>query len=229
MSRVRLSYANVMSTIAVFLGLGGSAVAVANAINGHSLVNRSVPGVKLVRNGVTGAEVKESTLGVVPSATHAASAGTATSAQKAATATSATTADTAANATNAGTANTAVTAATATNSLELGGTIPAPAWHSLPLISGCTSNTSNGESLPEYFKDAFGVVHLQGKMSCPSSNAFTLPAGYRPAHAQMVMVAANDTGHDYELVISAAGVGSIFTTANTIGTPILDGVTFRTS
>jgi hypothetical protein len=63
----KLSYANVMSSLAVFLALGGTAVAVTQ-INGSRLVNESVAGKKLKVDTVTGKRVKESTFGQVPSA-----------------------------------------------------------------------------------------------------------------------------------------------------------------
>jgi hypothetical protein len=65
--RNRLTYANVVATIALFVALGGSAVA-AGVFDGHRIKGRSVPGTKLIRNSVTKNEVKESTLGKVPNA-----------------------------------------------------------------------------------------------------------------------------------------------------------------
>src|SRR4051794_37679850 len=63
----RLSYANVMSTLAVFIALGGSSYA-AVTLNGKDIKHRSIPGTKLKRNSVTGLEVRESRLGRVPHA-----------------------------------------------------------------------------------------------------------------------------------------------------------------
>jgi hypothetical protein len=65
--RPRLSYANVMSTLAVFIALGGSSYA-AVTLNGANIKYRSIPGAKLKRNTVTGLEVRESRLGRVPRA-----------------------------------------------------------------------------------------------------------------------------------------------------------------
>jgi hypothetical protein len=65
--RSRLTYANVMSTLAVFIALGGSSYA-AFAINGRSIKNRSISGNKLHRDTVTGREIRESRLGLVPHA-----------------------------------------------------------------------------------------------------------------------------------------------------------------
>jgi hypothetical protein len=61
--RHRLTYANVMSTLAVFIALGGSSYA-ALQISGRSIENRSIPAKKLKRNSITGREVRESRLNV---------------------------------------------------------------------------------------------------------------------------------------------------------------------
>jgi hypothetical protein len=86
--RKRMTYANVMSTIAVFLVLGGAtafaaskiganqlkAGAVAtgkiknNAVTAAKLRNNAVTTAKISNDAVTGAKVDESTLGQVPSA-----------------------------------------------------------------------------------------------------------------------------------------------------------------
>src|SRR4051794_39888149 len=65
--RSRLTYANVMSTLALFVALGGSSYA-AVTLNGKDIKHRSIPGSKLKRNSVTGLEVRESRLGRVPRA-----------------------------------------------------------------------------------------------------------------------------------------------------------------
>jgi hypothetical protein len=59
----RLTYANVMSTLAVFIALGGSSYA-ALTINGKSIKNRSIPAKKLKRNSLTGNEIRETRLNV---------------------------------------------------------------------------------------------------------------------------------------------------------------------
>jgi hypothetical protein len=108
----RFSYSNVMSTLAVFLAVGGSAYAVSN-INGKRLKDHSVAGRKLVNGSITGRQVRESTLGQVSRARHAARAH---SAVKALSATRAGIAHSASN---------AQTASTANNSLALRGLGPA--------------------------------------------------------------------------------------------------------
>ena len=65
--RRRLTYANVMSTLAVFIALGGSSYA-AVTINGSSIKNHTIRGAKLHRNTLTGAQINESRLARVPHA-----------------------------------------------------------------------------------------------------------------------------------------------------------------
>lgn len=78
--RSRLTYANVMSTLAVFIALGGSSYA-ALTISGSSIRNRSITGVKLRRNTLTGVHIKEAGLGPVPHARTADTLGGMTAAQ----------------------------------------------------------------------------------------------------------------------------------------------------
>jgi hypothetical protein len=93
--RKRLTYANVMSSIAVFLVVGGATAFAAghlgkNTVGTKQLKANSVTAAKLKKNSVTGQKVKDgsltgtdinlSTLGTVPSAHTATSAGTANSA-----------------------------------------------------------------------------------------------------------------------------------------------------
>lgn len=65
--RERLTYANVMSTLAVFVALGGSSYA-ALTINGSQISKRSIAGSKLKRNTLGAAQIRESRLGIVPMA-----------------------------------------------------------------------------------------------------------------------------------------------------------------
>jgi hypothetical protein len=68
--RPRLTYANAMSTVAVFIALGGSSYA-AVTISGSSIRNRSIPGAKLRHNTLTGVQIRESKLARVPRARNA--------------------------------------------------------------------------------------------------------------------------------------------------------------
>jgi hypothetical protein len=143
--RSRLTYANIVATLALFVALGGSAYGAlrlpknsvgsnqisSGAVGSRQLRNGGVTNPKLavgavtarnvVRGSLTGAQIDAATLGTVPSATRASSADSATTATTATYAThatsadSATTATTATNATHATSADSATTATTATN------------------------------------------------------------------------------------------------------------------
>src|SRR4051812_41505857 len=67
MRRPRLSYANVIGTLAIFVALSGTATA-AVTVSGSSIKDRSIPHKKVVLNTLTGAEINEATLGRVPNA-----------------------------------------------------------------------------------------------------------------------------------------------------------------
>ncbi len=101
--RSKLTYANVVSTLCLFLLLGGGAAIAANALPKNSvgtkqIKNGAVTGKKVAANSLTGANLQLSTLGTVPSAStatsaenasHATVADSATTAQHAVTAESA--------------------------------------------------------------------------------------------------------------------------------------------
>ena len=68
--RSRLAFANVVSTLALFVALGGSSYA-AVTLSGSNIENRSIPARKLRHNTVGGYEIRESTLARVPRARNA--------------------------------------------------------------------------------------------------------------------------------------------------------------
>jgi hypothetical protein len=125
----RLTYANVMSSIAVFLVVaGGSAFAAGqlgkNTVGTKQLKNDAVTAAKIKDGAVTGSKVALSSLGTVPNAAHSATADKAISADRAATADQAANsghasdADHATNADRATTAGTADQATNATNAVN---------------------------------------------------------------------------------------------------------------
>ncbi|HEY7255710.1 MAG TPA: hypothetical protein VH476_03415, partial [Solirubrobacterales bacterium] len=71
----KLSYANVMATIAVFIALGGASYAAVklpkNSVGTRELKRNSVDTAKIKSKAVTGAKLKLSSLGTVPEASHA--------------------------------------------------------------------------------------------------------------------------------------------------------------
>jgi hypothetical protein len=69
--RPRLTYANVMATIAVFIALGGSSYA-ALKISGRDIKAHTITGKNIKRNSLGRRQVKESNLSTVPRARNAA-------------------------------------------------------------------------------------------------------------------------------------------------------------
>jgi len=78
--RQRLTYANVMSTLAVFIALGGSSYAALridsgdianNSVRGVDVRNRTLSERDVKRNALTGRSIRESRLGTVPRAREA--------------------------------------------------------------------------------------------------------------------------------------------------------------
>jgi hypothetical protein len=195
-----LSFSNVIAMLALFIALGGAAYA-GTKINGNSIKNGSIGGGKLKKETITANKLKkgtitgaqiapgtitsssinESTLGTVPSAQSATTAGTATkanSATKAATATSAESAkqaetakqaesakhaetadsakhaETADSANHADSASTADSATTAGNAYKLGGKTPAELKGELELTCGAGTEFFGGMCWDESVRPA---------------------------------------------------------------------------
>lgn len=72
--RDRLTYANVMATLAVFVALGGSSFAVSK-IGGNDIRKHSLTGAHFKRNSIGGPAIKERSLAPVPRARNAARLG----------------------------------------------------------------------------------------------------------------------------------------------------------
>jgi hypothetical protein len=64
MSRIRsrLTYANVVATLALFLALTGGAVWAANKINGKQIKKNSIPGNRIKKKSVTNNQIKKKTI-----------------------------------------------------------------------------------------------------------------------------------------------------------------------
>jgi hypothetical protein len=149
--RKRLTYANVMSSIAVFLVVaGGSALAATqlgkNTVGAKQLKANAVTAAKIKNGAVTGAKLNLKTLGTVPSATTASSANSANTAK---TADSANTAKTAESANTAKTAESASTATNATNATNAGNanTVNGLALHKIAFRFQSDSGTSSQQVL----------------------------------------------------------------------------------
>ena len=122
--RTRLTYANVMSTLCLFIAMGGVSYAAVslprNSVGAVQLRPNAVTSAKIAPNTVRGVDVRESTLAKVPSASKADQAAKADTATKADLATKASTADLATKASTADLATKATLADTATEAVHAG-------------------------------------------------------------------------------------------------------------
>jgi hypothetical protein len=219
--RERLTYANVMATVAVFVALGGASYASLrlpknsvgaqqlaknsvtklkvrkNSITGTKIARGAITAAKVRPNSLTGRQIKVSTLGTVPKATAAVSASTASA---------------------------------------LG---PNEEWHRVgadgePRFQNLWQNFGGYETVA-FYKDHEGTVHLRGALIDGSGIAFQLPSGYRPAAGTILRMAIACSGLNCP---TGAGKAEIFGPGVAPGSdggvklpvetqPSLDGITFR--
>jgi len=211
--RKRLTYANVMSSIAVFLVIGGATAFAAlgkNTVGSKQLKSNAVTTKKIKKEAVTAKKVKKGTLtgkqinlaklGTVPSATHATSADS-------------------------------IPPAEATHLVGGPGE---------PVFENGSTNAGIIESLRlgsvGFFKDHEGIVHLEGwaktgKSSTGIASIFTLPPGYRPAAGtimafEQVKEAAVIIGGSNTIASGTDLSGKVVSSEEKEAIP-LDGITFR--
>jgi len=173
-TRSKLTYSNVVSTLCLFLLLGGGAYAAIklpkNSVGTKQIKNQAVSNAKLAKGAVTGEKVQSGSLTGSDVANNSLTG-------------------TQINASTLGTVPTAQTAQTA----QTANSLAAPeAWHEVGASGqpqfqhGCSD--SGGETEPvKFFKDHEGVVHLAGDYEhCLSigETAFQLPPGFRPPALQ---------------------------------------------
>jgi hypothetical protein len=202
----KLTYANVISTLALFLVLaGGTAFAAKqmlpkNSVGTKQIKNNAITGAKIKNGAISGSKVQLSSLGTVPSAV------TATTAAKAATAT---TAENATNATHAGNADTVggkSASSFAPASAEPVHIVGDPGQ--VPFGAGW--ERAGVEMKPGFWKDPFGTVHLQGqagRVTGTNDIIFTLPPGFRTTEEEFFVV--YPSGGEGVTTIDVAPDGSV--------------------
>ncbi|MBS1880493.1 MAG: hypothetical protein JST31_13340 [Actinobacteria bacterium] len=210
--RPRLTYANVVSTVALVIAVGGASAFAAthlaqNSVGPRQLRRNAVTNAKIKNGAVTGAKIKLSTLGTVPSARHAASA------------------ESAGRATTAGLAERANSAAVAAalippEPIHLVGGAGEP-----PFENGFV--VAPGGSPAGFYKDRECVVHLLGAIEGESQHvAFRLPPADAPTQEAFgaIAVAGPEAGN---LTVNKAGW--VEPTSQAGGTSVfgLDGFSFR--
>jgi hypothetical protein len=211
-----------VALLALFVSLGGSSYAalkvnskqiVNNSVRSADLRNNDVRGRDVRNNSLTGADINEARLGKVPAANAASSATTATNAAKAGTAD---------DASALGGISAGGYVRTPTEAIRLVGTPGNPAFE------GTFANSNQGASAG-FFKDQFGIVHLQGDLNPPnfSTTIFTLPPGYRPDQngatgPQFIVRADGAAG-----VIDVRSSGEVRALQSYDNSLSINGVTFR--
>ena len=139
----RLTYANVVSTLCLFIVLGGSAYAASSGlIDGKRLKPRSVTAAKIKKNSLTGKEINEKRLARVPDAARLNGKPASAYLTSASVVSHATSATSAVNATNATNATNASTAVNATNATKLGGRDASAFLTSDRVLSGSGDTTA---------------------------------------------------------------------------------------
>jgi len=184
--RPRLTFANVVSCLALFVALGGSAYAVKrlpknsvgteqlkkNAVTKKKVRKSAIDSRRVKNNSLTGADIKLSKLGTVPAARNAAAAGTAN---------------------RANVANTATAANVASIANVASSLAPAEGWHEVG-DPGEPEFLNSWENVGEpnianaaFYRDHEGIVHLRGYITGGSLNTvFRLPPGYRPPAGKFI-------------------------------------------
>jgi hypothetical protein len=212
MLREKLTYANVIATIALFIALGGASYAAVklpkNSVGTKQIKNNAITGAKIKNGAVAGAKIDVASLGQVP---------------KAASATTASTAVTATNAVNASHAASASDAAIADSARAL--SAPEPV-HLVTEFENGFRNNGEGYEKAGYYLDRQCEVHLQGSIVGNSPRiAFNLPEGFRPPGDIFASVPTGTApGYTEILADGSVRVGFYESGERTFG---LDGVTFR--
>ena len=205
--RPKLTYANVVATLALFIAMGGASAFAAtqlakNSVGAKQLKKNSVITAKIkneaitaakVKNGtLTGTQINSSTLGSVPAATNATNA---------------------ANASQLGGQSPSSYARTELEPVHyVGALVGDPAF-----AGSCENYDPTIRESIGFYKDSFGIVHLVGSGKNCLGEMFTLPEGFRPAKVVAV------TGKVEEIVVGFTGeVICLGTSAAE-----LDGITFR--
>jgi hypothetical protein len=220
--RSKLTYANLVSTLCLFLLLGGGAAFAAtklakNSVGTKQIKNNAITGAKIKNGAVTGSKIKLSSLGTVPRATTADSATSATHADSASSASTATTAG------NANALGGRAPSLYATTQLEVEHVVGKPGEPAFE--HGCHNFVPGFITEVGFYKDSFGVVHMRGyAVACTaSSSIFTLPVGFRPKEGEFFAVVNSNTTNGL-LEVTAEGQVVVFG-GSTAG---LSTVEFRT-
>jgi hypothetical protein len=215
--RPKLSFANVVSVLALFVALGGSAYAFhlgknsvgskqlkKNAVTTAKVKNEAITATKVKMGTLTGTQINASTLGPVPTAQ---------------------------------TANVANSVA-ASEGWHVVGAPGEPSFD-----NGWINSSIPSQDSVAFYKDRVGIVHLRGLAKGGSAGTiFQLPTGFRPGSGKIPefligcegITTCNISGNQgvAELMIFGSGISAAADGAVFAPTPVatavnLDGVAFR--
>ena len=221
--RGKLTYSNVIATLALFIALGGGALAATHlgknsvgtnqlkknsvvtskikngTVSGAKLANGAITGEKVQGGSLTGTQINASTLGTVPTAQTA-------------------------------------------NSL-----VAPEAWHEVgtPDQPGFLNSWANSTAVPirgvtvAFYKDQEGVVHLRGAAVAGTGDTpiFDLPPGFRPASGNLILEPVSCSGggcpNNVNSIVIVGSHSPVPANEGAVFAPpeaedvFLDGVTFR--
>jgi hypothetical protein len=96
----------------------------------------------------------------------------------------------------------------------------------VPFQNGWTSDTSQNNAPARFYKDPYGVVHLEGVITGGGGAfVFTLPRGYRPALRHIWPIANGSGTNDGIGIVMPSGSVLVFPLNTSLS---LDGISFRT-
>jgi hypothetical protein len=195
--RLKLTYANVVSTLCLFILLGGSSYAAIrlgkNAVKGKNIAANAVTSPKVKNGSLLAQDFKAGQLPRGPQGPQGAKGD--------------------------------VGPASGAAGGDLAGSYPnprlAPAedWHQVSSFGTCTpsmggaawANSGTTISTVAYYRDPLGVVHVKGSVKCPGTMGatpvpiFTLPAGYRPDAVRYFAAVQNFGSEDGALAVVGFG------------------------
>ena len=207
--RKRLTFANVMSMIAVFIALGATAFAATqlpknsvgskqlkkNAVTAAKIKKEAVTGAKVKKDTITGAKVNEASLGTVPSAS----------------------------------------VANSLSPLEAVHIVGAPGEPGFE--NGAHNFGSTGPFVLNsvgFYKDHEGIVHLQGIAETGKTSpsfVFTLPPGFRPAAGKTIITEQVKEAGGFifggNINLEGFDLSGKILGLETENPVVLDGITFR--
>jgi hypothetical protein len=208
--RERISYANVVATLALFLAIGGVGYAATklpkNSVGTKQIKKNAVTGAKVKKHTLTGKNINLNKLGTVPSASSAGSAAVASS-------------------------------LTALEAVHVVGAPGQPTFLDGTLNRPGEEGVNFPPA--GFYKDHEGIVHLQGFVKVGSGEGpiiglvFTLPVGFRPGAGLSLVFPNVEENEEVSVLGSNVTVGGkdlsgdIFANAGPGAIVSLNGITFR--